>query len=78
MKNADAFYHFQKAIGHYKEIEKHVSALEELGIELLPIDSSTEVYVKRGIEKFGVPMEDLCGSKSFKHLGVEVWQSHNS
>lgn len=75
-KNNTAFYHIQKAIGHYKEIEKHVSALAELGIVLLPIDSSTEIYVKRGIEKFGVPLKDLCGSKSFEHLGVEVWQSH--
>lgn len=74
MNNNAALYHLAKAIGHYKEVEKHLAALEELGIEILKLDDSEYVFVQKGIEKFGVPLEENGKCKSFNHLGVEVCQ----
>lgn len=71
MKAYTALYHLAKAIGHYKEVEKRLAALEELGIKLLPIDSANTVHVVRGIEKFGVPLDE-GRVKSFEYMGVEV------
>lgn len=71
MNNNAALYHLAKAIGHYKEVEKHLAALEELDIKLLPIDSANTVHVVRGIEEFGVPLDE-GRVKSFEYMGVEV------
>lgn len=70
----DAIYHLQKMIGLYKEIEAHDKELKKLGINIYPLDSSTNVCVKSGIENFGIPLNMTPKTKSFKHLGVEVWE----
>lgn len=72
--NNDALYHLQKMIGLYKEIEKHDSKLKAIGINIFPLDSSTQVCVKSGIENFRVPLKTTPKTKSFKHLGIEVWE----
>lgn len=72
--NESALYHLQKAVGLYKEVEKHVAVLKQMGIELLSVDSSKEVYIKSGIEKFGLPISETKNLKQFEHCGIEVIQ----
>ena len=73
-RNQKALYHLQKVIGLYREIEKHDFELKAIGINIFPLYSSSRVCVKSGIENFGVPLETTPVTKSFKHLGVEVWE----
>lgn len=71
MSNDTALYHLAKAVGLYKEIEKHLEALSKLGIEVSRIDDSKYIFVENGIENFGMPLEE-GKVKTFEFLGIEV------
>lgn len=72
-RNDEALYHLQKIIGLAREAQKHADALWAMGIDVFPIENATEVVVRSGIEKFGIPLKGKR-VKSFEHCGVEIWQ----